>query len=240
MHCHNCNFVFRGEAEVCPYCGAPLVKQEPNWLLRHIPLSHDSEITIGFIFCVLLVNLFLACLVFDLITNFSCDLTFFGYVGIIGSVFFVLIVMRAKRWLTITRGVDIFFLIGLVVFLLVFGEYGGRHSVGGNNAAASFALEYVFPAYLVFVTGYEWIFLMTNRNVNSSQLIGDALFRFLIATLIFAFLFSGLDAYWYGELRPYSSYFVSIAFGVTLSFFITCLILVFRRLFRQLSQWYVK
>ena len=87
MKCDNCGFIFNGDFDKCPYCGAVQSVKDKNILHASVPLGRHNSVRLRTIFNVFIINVFLLLFFVDwLVFDFQYRITLFSFVGCFGTV----------------------------------------------------------------------------------------------------------------------------------------------------------
>ena len=116
MKCDNCGFIFNGDFDKCPYCGAVQSVEDKNILHTSVPLGRHNSVRVRTIFNVFIINLFLLSFFIDwLVFGFQYRITWFSFVGCFGAILALSIMYAFKSPLSFYERADLYFIVALII-----------------------------------------------------------------------------------------------------------------------------
>ena len=157
MKCDNCGFIFNGDFDKCPYCGAVQSGKDKNILHTTIALGHHNSIRVRTIFNIIFVNIFLLSFFVDwLVFDFEYRITLFSFVFCFGAILILSILYAFKSPLSVYERIDLYFIVALII-AAVSAQYGSI------DLRALFGFV-VIPLYLLVSTSIAAILLIVGRG----------------------------------------------------------------------------
>ena len=157
MKCDNCGFIFNGDFDKCPYCGAAQSVKDKNILHTTIPLGHHNSIRVRTVFNVIFVNIFLLSFFVDwLVFNFQYRITLFSFVICFGAIVILSILYAFKSPLSVYERIDLYLIVALVL-AAASAQYGSL------DLRALFGFL-IIPLYLLVSTLIAAVLLIVGRG----------------------------------------------------------------------------
>ena len=188
MKCDNCGFIFNGDFDKCPYCGAVQSVEDKNILHTSVPLGRHNSVRVRTIFNVVIINLFLLTFFIDwLVFGFQYRITLFSFVICFGAILALSILYAFKSPLSFYERADLFVILALIV-ASVSAQYGtlDLRAIFGFVVIPSYLLisSLVAIVLMVFGRGKKFRPIMTEWSMLLRLSLSIAcLVIFLVAIL---------------------------------------------------------
>ena len=187
MKCNNCGYIFNGDFDKCPYCGAIQSTEDKNILHSSVALGRHNSIRVRTIYNIVFINLFLSSFFVDwLIFNFQYRISLFSFVICFGAILMLSLFYSSKSPISSFERVNIYIICSLLV---------GCGSALFNNLDLRPWFGFLFiPAYLLIASIVFIFMLLFGRGKKFRPVVAELvmIFHLLLSTAVLVIFLVGL------------------------------------------------
>lgn len=257
MKCEKCGFIFNGNFDVCPYCGAVQSKTNGNILHNPVKILANNSVRLLTVINVILLNLFFISVILDGFLPFAFGehlpfiyrITPVSFAVCFGIMTLLSCFYKKKPLLSNYERIDIYIISSIVVFGLL--GYPGMKEFSFTTGFSTTMIMIVLPLYLILSIIFMTIFSILQKNIRFRPIVTELLVitHLLLATSVLTMFFIGygLDGTMFNKfclLNNDSTVFqvlvVSICLGLNILYFVNYNIILIATILSKVKYIYGK
>lgn len=187
MKCDNCGYIFNGDFDKCPYCGAVQSTEDKNILHNSVPLGRHNSIRVRTIYNIIFVNLFLTSFFVDwLIFNFEYRISLFSFILCFGAILMLSLFYNSVSPISSFERVNLYIIFSLLI--------GCGTALFGNVDLRPIFGFLVIPAYLLAASIVFTVMLLIGRGKKFRPLVAEVImiFHLLLSTAVLVLFLVGI------------------------------------------------